>query len=199
MRFSNAVVLAATMIGAASTTQAFCPTTPTVRKNASSKHSADFSAPTCSHAQFVLNMAETLSEEETTTLTTNKPSTEFKNEGPFAWMLPYMDVIGFKEGRTLYGAIPMQQQNASMNGGFSEQEAAERRRVAEENLQNIGDEERARRDQIGNIMALVSAVYVSWASLIADDGGWNGHVLRFLLVIPLVFAVGFKKSAQQGL
>jgi hypothetical protein len=48
-------------------------------------------------------------------------------------------------------------------------------------------------------MWALSAAYVGWASLIADDGGLSGHILRFLSVIPLFLAVGYKLSAETGL
>lgn len=112
-----------------------------------------------------------------------------------------MDLIGFQEGRTLKGAVPMMtnESEGSSSNNLSEEEVKERRRTAAENLQNISDEERTRRDQIGNIMAVVSVAYASWASLIADDGGVGGHFLRLALALPVFFALGFKKSAQAGL
>eukprot|EP00977_Amphora_coffeiformis_P021289 scaffold9134_cov170-Amphora_coffeaeformis.AAC.13 len=111
-------------------------------------------------------------------------------------MQPFLNTMGFVEGSTLKGAVPMKTDDVKRVG---DAEATARRQEAADNLQNIGQEERDRRDQIGNIMIAVSAVYVVWASLIADDGGFTGHALRALLAVPLFFATGFKLSAREGL
>ena len=127
------------------------------------------------------------------------PSKEFQNDGPFAWMLPYMSTMGFVQGNTLMGAIPMKPDSNSNNNMVTETEAAARRQEAAASLQNIGPEERQRRDRNGNIMIALSATYVTWASFLADDGGVTGHVLRAFLAMPLFLAVGLKLSAQEGL
>ena len=124
-----------------------------------------------------------------------KDTQVFTNDGLFAWMQPYLKIMGFVEGKTLVGAVPMSTNN---NKRDAAQSAALRRQAADA-LQNIGDEERARRDTLGNVLVGLSLVYATWASLLADDGGLTGHVLRALLALPLFLAVGFKLSAQQGL
>ena len=125
----------------------------------------------------------------------------FVNDGPFAWMQPFLDIIGFVPGNTMVGAVPI---NATASATTSqnkldETQWAARRQQATEALQNIGPAERERRDQVGNVFLVLSAVYATWASLLADHGGWTGHVLRALLSVPLTMAVGYKLSAQQGL
>ena len=137
--------------------------------------------------------SETGTKRETTTSPQNK---EFQNDGPFAWMQPFLNTLGFVEGSTLKGAVPTKSDGKDR---VSEAEASDRRKEAADNLQNIGQDERDRRDRIGNIMLVVSAMYTVWASLIADDGGLTGHALRALLALPLFFATGFKLSAQEGL
>lgn len=127
----------------------------------------------------------------------------FENDGPFAWLLPYMDAIGFKQGNSVQGGIPSNSDNSKKQGGggggLSEAEGASRRQQASEDLQNIGPEERERRDRNGDVMIAVSVAYATWAGLIADDGGLTGHLLRALLALPLFLAVGLKLSAQTGL
>lgn len=81
----------------------------------------------------------------------------------------------------------------------SAEEAAQLRQAAAKSLNNIGDEERARRSQAGDIMTVVSAIFILWASLFADDGGFSGHVLRMATVMPILFAYGYKESAKSGL
>ena len=120
-------------------------------------------------------------------------------------MQPYLNLIGFVPGNTLMGAVPIKadrnnnNNNNNKNNNIDKSQAAALRQQAAQALQNIGPEERARRDQVGNAMLAVSAVYITWATLIADDGGTSGHVLRALAALPLFFAAGYKLSAQQGL
>jgi hypothetical protein len=123
-------------------------------------------------------------------------ATDFSNDGAFAWMLPYMEVIGWKPGKMLYGALPV---DVDASAVVPAETAAARRNAAAETLQNIGTDERARRDQLGNVFVAASLVYATWASLLADEGGLTGHVLRLCLAVPLFLAVGLKVSAQEGL
>jgi hypothetical protein len=121
----------------------------------------------------------------------------FVNDGPLAGMTTYLDKLGLKEGKSVYfGALTIDVDESKRN---SEEEAAALRQKSAEDLTNIGMDERDRRDKAGNVMWAVSAAYVGWASLIADDGGLSGHLLRFLSVIPLFLAVGYKLSAETGL
>jgi hypothetical protein len=122
---------------------------------------------------------------------------EFVNDGPLAGMTTYLDKLGLKEGKSVYfGALTIDVDESKRN---SEEDAAALREKSAEDLTNIGMDERDRRDKAGDFMWAVSAAYVGWASLIADDGGFSGHILRFLSVIPLFLAVGYKLSAETGL
>jgi hypothetical protein len=123
-------------------------------------------------------------------------ATDFRNDGAFAWMLPYMEVIGWKPGQTLYGAMPV---HTDATVVVPPAAVAARRDAAAEALQNIGSDERARRAQLGTAFAAVALVYATWASLLADDGGLTGHLLRLGLVVPLFLAEGFQVSAEEGL
>jgi hypothetical protein len=121
----------------------------------------------------------------------------FVNDGPLAWMQSYLELFGVKEGKSLFaGPIPV---NVDESKKVSEAEASNRRLQASKDLTNIGMDERARRDKAGDVFRAISAVYIAWASLLADDGGFSGHLLRFASVVPVFFAVGYKLSAKTGL
>lgn len=125
------------------------------------------------------------------------PGQGFENKGPLAWMQMYLDMFGVKEGKSIaYGPIPV---NIDESKRPSSDVAEKLRNDATENLQNIGMNERQRRDNAANVMAVVTVVYATWSALFADHGEFGGHVLRFLTVIPLFFAYGYKLSAQTGL
>ena len=129
--------------------------------------------------------------------TSSLTSVSYQNDGPFAFMQDFLEIGGLtKEGKSIYfGAFT---KDANPNATPAE-EAAKVRQLASENLTNIDDAERARRDQAGDVMTVLSAMYVLWASLFADDGGFGGHVLRMIAVMPIFLAYGYKKSAQSGL
>jgi hypothetical protein len=137
---------------------------------------------------------------QSTPQTDSEPTIEkgaFVNDGPLAGMTTYLDKLGLKEGKSVYfGALTIDVDDSKRN---SEEEATALRQKSAQDLTNIGMDERDRRDKAGNIMWAVWAAYVGWASLIADDGGLSGHILRFLSVIPLFLAVGYKLSAETGL
>jgi hypothetical protein len=122
---------------------------------------------------------------------------EFINNGPLAWMNTYLDLFGVREGKSMfYGPIPIDVDDSKR---VSEEEAAALRKNAAKNLENIGNDERQRRTFAGNIFAAVTAAYVVWAALVADNGAIEGHLLRFLSILPLFFTVGYKLSAETGL
>lgn len=125
------------------------------------------------------------------------PTQEFVNSGPLAWMGTYLDGLGIEEGKAVYfGPIAV---DVDESKRVSDSEASARREKAARELTNIGEEERRRRNQAGDVMAVLSAVYVAWATILGDDGGFSGHVLRMLSVFPVFLAVGYKLSAQSGL
>jgi hypothetical protein len=124
-------------------------------------------------------------------------SSSYQNDGPFAFMQDVLEIGGLtKEGKSIYYGVFTKDTDRDTT---STEDAAKLRQLAAENLTNIDDAERARRDQAGNVMAVVSALYVIWASLVADDGGFGGHVLRLFAVMPIFLAYGYKESAKAGL
>ena len=118
-----------------------------------------------------------------------------ENTGEFAWLVPYLDLLGIKEGKKVFfGPIPIDV------GPIPSPEESERRRIeAAQNLMNIDAEERARRAQAARVMLGVTAVYMAWSALIADDGSLGGHVIRFASVVPIFLALGYRLSAETGL
>jgi hypothetical protein len=134
--------------------------------------------------------------EEDTILETRQPS-EFVNDGPMAWMNPYLDLFGVKEGKSIaFGPIPIDIDESKRP---SPAIAAELRKEAAKIFQNIGMDERERRAKAGDIFAIATVAFTVWAALFADNGQLAGHVLRFLSVIPLFLTVGYKLSAETGL
>jgi hypothetical protein len=126
-----------------------------------------------------------------------KNKQEFVNDGPLAWMKRYLDMFGVREGKAIaYGPIPVDVDESKRP---TPEVAQQLRQDAAKLFQNIGMDERERRAFAGNIFAAVTAAYAIWASLLADQGNVEGHVLRFLSVIPLFFTVGYKLSAETGL
>lgn len=120
----------------------------------------------------------------------------FVNKSPMAWMNPYLDSLGIKEGKTLtYGVFA---QDLDQTVTTPEDVAVNLRQKAAVNIENIGMEERKRRDQVGDAMWVVTFAYAIWSSLFADDGGVAGHFLRFLVILPAFLAVGYKVSADKG-
>ena len=112
--------------------------------------------------------------------TTSKSATTFINNGPFSFMEPFLDIIGFKEGRKMYFAapLPVDPSNAPSN-----EEALSLRREATENLMNIGIDERERRREGGNVSFAVAAAYAAYATIVLDDGGVGGHFARLAVVL----------------
>jgi hypothetical protein len=121
----------------------------------------------------------------------------YQNDGPFAFMQSALELGGLtSEGKSIYYGVFTKDSDPRVN---SPEEAERLRQRAAERLTNIDDAERNRRDQAGNAMTILSAIYVLWASLIADDGGVGGHILRMVAALPIFLAVGYKKSAKEGL
>ena len=118
-------------------------------------------------------------------------SKEFVNDGPFFFMQPFLEVLGFKEGSTtFYG--PAKAVNPQ-DYPSTEEQLRLRQKAAEE-IVNINQDERDRRIYAGNIAYKVSFAYAIFAGLFLQD-----PLLRFLIVLPLFFAVGYTKSGQEGL
>jgi hypothetical protein len=122
----------------------------------------------------------------------------FVNDGPLAWMKPFLIAFGMTEGKSLNYAFPTVLDDKSSTTTDNEQ-AARLREEAGRNLMNIGLEERQRRGQAAQVSAVLTAVYAIWAALIADNGGIGGHIIRFGTVLPLFFTFGYKLSQEKGL
>jgi hypothetical protein len=139
---------------------------------------------------------EVAQDDASTTTAKQQQDEEFVNDGPMAWMEPYLQGMGIQEGRAIaYGPITIKVDEASRP---PPQVAELLRNEAARNLVNINAQERQRRDAVGTLAWYATVSYATWASLVADDGGLGGHVLRLLTVIPLFLAVGYKRSAQTG-
>jgi hypothetical protein len=139
---------------------------------------------------------EVAHDDASTTTTAEPQDEEFVNDGPMAWMEPYLQRMGIEEGKAIaYGPIAVDVDEASRP---PPQVAELLRNEAARNLVNINAQERQRRDVAGTLAWYATVSYATWAALLADDGGVGGHVLRFLTVIPLFLAVGYKRSAQTG-
>mmetsp|Transcript_22229 Transcript_22229/g.31211 ORF Transcript_22229/g.31211 Transcript_22229/m.31211 type:complete len:237 (+) Transcript_22229:95-805(+) len=121
------------------------------------------------------------------------------NDGPFSWMVPYLSLIGFKEGNTLVNAIPTK--TSSSGDTVIDKETLDALRIkAAEEFTNISPEERQRRNDSGTIAYYITALYAAYSAIILDDGfGLEGHLYKFLVVLPLFMARGLKLSAQYGL
>jgi hypothetical protein len=123
---------------------------------------------------------------------------DFVNNSPMAWMQDFFDLAGTVPGQTIaYGPFAKGQVPESQR--TSVQEAAKRQDEAARNLQNIDMDERTRRLNASNAMAVAGAIYAVWAALIGDQGDFGGHMLRFLTIFPLFLSVGYRLSAQTGL
>lgn len=121
----------------------------------------------------------------------------YQNDGPFSFMKDFLEIGGLtKEGKSIYFGVLTKDANTAAT---PPEEALKLRKLATENLTNIDDAERARRDQAGDVFIALSAIYIIWTSLFADDGGFSGHFLRFASIIPIFLAYGYKKSARDGL
>lgn len=160
--------------------------------------------PTITRSTSFLKVAETTSlsmpkndDDDDDMTTTTKATTNqeaFKNEGPFSFMTNFLFL--HEDGKSMAYAIPM---DADPNQKASPEEVAQQKKDYSANLMNIGLEERDRRRNAGDLFTILTGVYIVWASLIADQGEFQGHVLRFLSFLPLFFASGFQLSADEGL
>jgi hypothetical protein len=123
-------------------------------------------------------------------------SSSYNNDGPFAFMQDFLEMGGLtKEGKSIYFGVLTKDSGTET----PPEDAARLRQLAAENLTNIDDAERARRDQAGDVMTIVAILYTIWASLIADNGDFSGHIIRLVSMMPIFLAYGYKKSAKSGL
>lgn len=120
----------------------------------------------------------------------------FANDGLFSWMQPYLDLFGFVEGNKVYYGPGVAVDESQFP---SKEEQQKLRQEAEENMMNIGMEERERRRQAGNIAYKIVFAYAILSSIFLDDGTISGNLARFAIAMPLFFATGYTKSADTGL
>jgi hypothetical protein len=147
------------------------------------------------------------SSSSTTTTTTTTKQTNFKNDGLFSWMKPFLDLFGYVEGNTVYNGVgvSMDKSNSSNSDNSDIEDIPslevqiERRKEAEENMMNIGMVERMRRGQAGEIAYKAVFGYGILSSIFLDDGSIGGSLARFAIILPLFFATGYTKSAETGL
>lgn len=125
---------------------------------------------------------------------------EFVNDSIFSWLSMYLDIFGVREGKIIkYGPIPYD----VTEDDLSSTTVDERNDILQQaaiNLQNIGPRERQRRANASKIATYVSLGYAIFSSLpLFDEGSIQGQLIRFLIVVPLIFAWGYKLSAEEGL
>ena len=123
------------------------------------------------------------------------------NDGPFAWMVPYLALFGFRNGKSLVGAIPTDPQASPDYDTLklTQKEISERSAAAERDLTNISPEERERRAEVAQVALKVCSAYAIFSSLILDNGNISGHFARFLVILPLFVYRGYDLSAKSGL
>ena len=113
-------------------------------------------------------------------------------------MVTYVDLFGYRPGKTLVGAIPQDTSN-SISSKLTPEEIQKRAEDAERDLTNISPEERERRAAGAEIALKVAGGYAIVSSLLLDDGSFGGHLARFAVLLPLFFWRGYDLSAQSGL
>jgi len=127
---------------------------------------------------------------------------EFENNGPFAWLRPYLMAMGLKEGRIVkYGGLFVDRDDAENNDENDESKAARlsaAKEAAAVQKMNIGVEERQRRQEAGRVLGVLTVVYAVVACFI-DEGDLQGRFVRLGVWFPLFFANGFTLSAETGL
>lgn len=128
-------------------------------------------------------------------------SNGLENDGPFAWMAPYVDLFGYRQGKSLVGAIPTDIKASPDYDTLklTQEQISERRAAAERDLTNISPEERERRAEVAQVALKVCGAYAIFSSLILDGGDAGGHFARFLVLLPLFAWRGYDLSAKSGL
>uniref|UniRef100_A0A7S1BAT7 Uncharacterized protein n=1 Tax=Corethron hystrix TaxID=216773 RepID=A0A7S1BAT7_9STRA len=119
----------------------------------------------------------------------------FFNDGPFAWMAPFMEIGGITEGkRVVWGVL-----SADAAGDVSDDAAVRLRDEAAADMVNIDGEERARRATAAGYILGAAFLYAVISAIFWDDGGVAGHVSRFGVLPLYVLGQGYRASAQEGL
>lgn len=121
-------------------------------------------------------------------------ASDFVNDGPFDFLTDFLEVGGIEEGKKItWGVIP---QAVDSENIVPEEEALRRRQIAAENLTNIDDDERDRREVAGDVLLNLSTIYATYLAVFVDDGGISGHFLRLTLLPLFALAYGYKESAK---
>jgi len=122
---------------------------------------------------------------------------EFQNDGIFSWMGMYLDIMGLDEGKVpKYGFLASA---PDVDTKPTTSEAATDRQEAIDNMTNISTQERKRRGELGDVVTRITVAYAVIFSLFLDDGSFGGHLARFSIVLPIFFALAYKRSAETGL
>jgi len=141
-------------------------------------------------------------EPETTTAAESKNDDNdevFENNGPFAWLIPYMKVGGYKEGKALTYAIFAKDVATEEDRLSTPEESKRIQAEAALDPYSIGPAERERRDQAGKVVLALAAVVAAYIALFNDNGDLTGHFNK-LAAWPLFFiGVGLRGSAKTGL
>jgi len=119
----------------------------------------------------------------------------FVNDGSFSPMVQFLEMGGFKEGKTTFLGPPIPVDETKFP---TDEKSNEMRLMAEKSMTNIGMEERERRISAGNFALIVAAIYAVWASIV-DEDDFIGHLTRLGVFIPLAFGSGYRKSGEAGL
>ena len=118
------------------------------------------------------------------------------NSGPFAWMVPYLNLFGFRRGKALVGAVP---RDPAAAGGGARDGGSGLRRAMERELRNLSLEEMGRRGEVAKYALVASGGYATLSALFLDDGSFQGHLWRLGLLPFLALYRGYQLSAETGL
>ena len=122
-------------------------------------------------------------------------STEFKNDGPFSFMEEALGVGGITEGKKIVWGVLTEEVGEKV----PEDTASKLREEAAQNLTNIDEEERDRRDRAGSVIYAITAVFALYLSIFVDQGDFAGHLMRFSVFPFFSLGYGYKQSAKEGL
>lgn len=127
------------------------------------------------------------------------------NDGPFAWLAPYLDIFGIKKGRDLgdYSSRLLAGGAALPSKVVTSDDAdvtSALRIRSDEDLTNISLDERERRARLAEVCLGITVAYAFVSSVFLDDGySFSGHLSRFAILLPLFSWRGLVLSAESGL
>lgn len=126
------------------------------------------------------------------------PLADFKADGPMTAELEEAEMTNPNTEKVLMDPLAdFEVDEAKPSGKESERPTDEVIQAAEQ-MVSMGEDERKRLDEVGNILLGVAATYAILASLFLDDGGLVGHLARFAVILPFSFGYGYKMSAKDG-